>query len=147
MRIFFNFWVLLRSWATVLKHFGAQNIPAAQKQIFRSARALVKRGALASRFAFPCCAEATVACLCMPPTCHKLFCWPLAEVCFVSLGICQFFYDIVKHLQQSGRRVVAEWTQSGRRVAAECVQISSVQEESALHPTFTLLVKVKCRKF
>ena len=24
MRIFFNFWLLLRSWATVLKHFGAQ---------------------------------------------------------------------------------------------------------------------------
>ena len=24
MRIFFNFWRLLRSWATVLKHFGAQ---------------------------------------------------------------------------------------------------------------------------
>ena len=24
MRIFFNFWLLLRSWATLLKHFGAQ---------------------------------------------------------------------------------------------------------------------------
>ena len=30
-----------------------------------SARALVKRGALASRFAFPCCAEAMVPFLCM----------------------------------------------------------------------------------
>ena len=24
MRIFLNFWLLLRSWATLLKHFGAQ---------------------------------------------------------------------------------------------------------------------------
>ena len=32
-------------------------------------------------------------------TCHKLFCWPLAElVSFASLGICWFFSAILEHL-------------------------------------------------
>ena len=54
---FHEFWSLSLAFRRCLCSYRRA---AAQKQLFCSARAFVKRGAFAPRFAFPCCAESSV---------------------------------------------------------------------------------------